>query len=510
MKPGISRRDLLKLAALAPLAYLAGPMIFEKPRYRAQAGAPNLLVLVFDALSASHMSLYGYRRETTPNIARFAASANVYHAHYAGGNFTTPGTATLLTGTYPWSHRAFHLQGLVEKDRLDRNIFAQLANLGYYQTAYSHNLLVMSLLHQFRRDLDNFVPTRDLCLIDDEFADRLFFPDYTNAFLSEWQFLRGNDNNSSSLFFSHLHRALRFTSKRRVTEALGSQFPRGIPELHNLFFILEDAFDWLIDLARDLASPFFSYIHVLPPHEPYHTRVDFVDIFRDGWQPATGDAHPLSKKTSPTTLAWQRRLYDEYLAYADAEFGRLMAGLEAAGRLKDTYIVLTADHGESFSRGVLGHVTPLLHDPLVHIPLLVHVPGQAIRRDFYTPTSAADILPTLVTLAGGNVPDWTEGRLLPGFGGVDDENRSVFSMEAKSNPKAAPLTEATLSLVRGSYKMTHYAGYPGIDPPFELYDLKADPEEMSDLYSPSNDLAANMQQEILAKLKDVNLPFERQ
>ncbi len=68
-----------------------------------------MVVIVFDAFSAYNISLYGYQRETTPNIARWAERAVVYHNHNAGGNFTIPGTASLLTGTYPWTHRAFGL-----------------------------------------------------------------------------------------------------------------------------------------------------------------------------------------------------------------------------------------------------------------------------------------------------------------------------------------------------------------------------------------------------------------
>ena len=65
----------------------------------------NIIIIVFDAFSAYHISLYGYQRETAPNISRLAERAIVYHNHYAGGNYTTPGTASLLTGAQPWPSR---------------------------------------------------------------------------------------------------------------------------------------------------------------------------------------------------------------------------------------------------------------------------------------------------------------------------------------------------------------------------------------------------------------------
>jgi len=64
---------------------------------------PNVLVIVFDTLSAAHTSVDGYPRRTTPHLERFAERATVYHRHHSAGNFANPGTASLLTGAYPWS-----------------------------------------------------------------------------------------------------------------------------------------------------------------------------------------------------------------------------------------------------------------------------------------------------------------------------------------------------------------------------------------------------------------------
>src|SRR5512138_2836632 len=106
----ITRRDTLKLlGAMAATALLrdAHPLVDSLTAGEPQQ--PNVIILLIDTLSARHMSLYGYQRRTTPNFERFASRASVYHSHYSGGNFTTPGTATLLTGLYPWGHRAINL-----------------------------------------------------------------------------------------------------------------------------------------------------------------------------------------------------------------------------------------------------------------------------------------------------------------------------------------------------------------------------------------------------------------
>ena len=109
MNPQISRREFLKLlgttaltlaAASRPLAGGKGDEVDFK------SSGPNVLILLFDSLTAEHMSLYGYQRRTTPNITEFAKQAMVYHNHYSSGNFTSPTTASILTGVYPWTHRA--------------------------------------------------------------------------------------------------------------------------------------------------------------------------------------------------------------------------------------------------------------------------------------------------------------------------------------------------------------------------------------------------------------------
>jgi glucan phosphoethanolaminetransferase (alkaline phosphatase superfamily) len=98
----VDRREFLKLAGLSPFSLGLMNFVKPEPENKRESGA-NFIIIVFDALSALNMSLFGYPRDTTPNLKRLAQRATVYHNHFASGNFTTPGTASLLTGTYPWS-----------------------------------------------------------------------------------------------------------------------------------------------------------------------------------------------------------------------------------------------------------------------------------------------------------------------------------------------------------------------------------------------------------------------
>jgi arylsulfatase A-like enzyme len=500
MRSPISRRDFLKLSSLLPLLALRFPQWkIEAPAAAQSSGNQNILIFVFDALSARDISVYGYPRNTTPNLARFAERATVYHAHHASANFTTSATASLLTGVYPWTHRAIHLNGTALDSFRDRNLFANYPDAGF-SYAFTHNLLAEILLQQFRAHIDLFKRARELALDDPEYSDRLFSKDFNVSFWSEQLVLRGGETKPSSLFGGLLYRWLRLAKKREMAEKYGRQFPRGIPNLDDVYFILEDAINWLINELPAARKPFLGYFHVLPPHEPYYPRKDFIGKFQDEFEPAAKPASVFTEGHPDEALNKSRMEYDENIAYADAEFGRLYDTLLQKGILDQATVIVTADHGELFERGIRGHVTPTLYEPLIHVPLLISVPGQTQRQDVRSLTSCVDLLPTLAKLTGQPAPAWGEGQVLPGF--RDDpvqDDRSVFAVEAKSSPKQGPLNKATVAVIKGDYKLIDYRGYPQKPGP-ELYHLSDDPEELHNLAGAQPEMVADLQREINAKL----------
>ena len=164
--------------------------------------------------------------------------------------------------------------------------------------------------------------------------------------------------------------------------------------------------------------------------------------------------------------------------------------------LENTYLIITSDHGQLFERGIHGHLNPTLYEPLIHIPLIIHAPGQKKRKDVWTPTSMIDIMPTLLHLSKQDIPSWCEGQILPGMGGKDDFERAIFAVEAKENPKFAPIETGTLSIIRWPYKLIHYRGYPGFDDISELYNLENDPEELIDLSQSKPKTTSDLRQEL--------------
>src|SRR5829696_3955756 len=147
---GLTRREFLKLISLAPLGIYSRPL--SKLAAAANAGAPNIIILVFDAWSQHHISLYGYPRHNMPNLEKFAENATVYHNHYSTGSYTVPGTASILTGLHPWSHRALQLGGGVAPAHAGHTIFSALLST-HSTLAYTQNKFADLILHQAEADL---------------------------------------------------------------------------------------------------------------------------------------------------------------------------------------------------------------------------------------------------------------------------------------------------------------------------------------------------------------------
>jgi arylsulfatase A-like enzyme len=270
--------------------------------------------------------------------------------------------------------------------------------------------------------------------------------------------------------------------------------------------------DGAIDTLHGWSDPTLAYFHFFPPHDPYRPTKKFFQHFRKGWQPEPKPVHPLARISAGYLVSkgdarFAQNFYDEYLMSWDAEVERIFSFLNESGLLDSSYVIVTADHGELHERGVSGHMSALLYDSVMHIPLIISRPGQKERVDIHATTSSVDIVPTLAALSGNPIPDWAEGVLLPGLGGIEDPDRTAFTVDAKRNGSFAPLTKYSMSLTKGNYRLTRYA-YPEYAG-YEFYDLAGDPAELQDLYPSSPALALQMQAELEQKLDEVNRPFLR-
>lgn len=509
MTVNISRKEFLQASGMASAGSLL-PRWISFPDQTADADAPNFIIIVFDALSALDLATYDYPRSTAPNLARFAESATVYHNHFAGGNFTTPGTASLLTGDYPFNHRAYRLNIKTIPRYTDQNIFSQFPD--YTRIAYSHNVLANTLLQQFGPGIDELKRREELFINSDYIVTRLFANDNDIAQVSWIRIIKEDeDRYTNSLFFAGVNKEI----NQRLLRPHEARFPRGVPEIGTgEHFLLESATDWIGGQLPQVPQPFLGYFHLMPPHHPYNAPVDFIDTFlKDGYAPAAKPGTIFSNAGNQMQLNEYRRFYDEFILYADQAFGQLYRQLEQTGMLDNTWLIFTSDHGEMFERGIWKHTTQTLYQPIVRIPLFIQAPGQGSRNDVYSPTSAVDILPTLLHLGGKPPAPWGQGTVLPPYREAEiEDDRSIYTLEAKNNKKTEPLTTASTMLLKWPYKLVQFRGYKelaGGPPAYEMYNLEDDPEELEDIFSSSDSKTKEMVEEINHTLSEADKPYTR-
>jgi arylsulfatase A-like enzyme len=427
---------------------------------------PNIILLTIDALSAPHMSLYGYARPTTPALAQFARGAMVFDRGYANGNFTTPGVATILTGTLPWTHRAMTLPVWPLAYTRRTSLPAVLERAGY-RTGYVSTNAIAGAAKQ--------------------------------GFAQYFQFARADRIAHVTLCADALSRYLPYVcaasqlSPLEEMDDIAADFRGPSDNLeHDPRLALEPALQWLTTVNR--SKPIFLWVHLFPPHSPYAVPKPWLGRFDPSENDRTAaSTQPnwawIQSQLTPAQVQTLEARYDEATAYVDAYVGPfLQRALATLG--PNTAVIITADHGESFAHGYGAHTGPGLYDEIIHIPLILKLPDETAGRRCNRPAEQADIAPTLAALAGIPAPaDW-EGRSLVNAcnattGDGSAPHRAIFSMNFEQNPRFAPLKTGSVAVIQGRWKLIHYMGvlhYPYMPVLHdELYDLAADPLERTNL-----------------------------
>ena len=244
----------------------------------------------------------------------------------------------------------------------------------------------------------------------------------------------------------------------------------------------------MLETARRKEKPFFLFVHYFDPHFLYnhHPAFDRTTGYDGDLTPGMPIAELREKSASMDAedIDYLVGLYREEIAFTDHHIGRLLAGLKRMKLRKRTLVILTADHGEAFmEHGWIGH-TIHLFDELLHVPLIVSLPGVIAPHRVDTPVSLLDVAPTVAEFTlprGASAVIDHEGRslapLLFGKEGFDGRRplfaEVSFEEPEKENP-GAPRKRAFLTAVRaGPYKLIHELE----GDVFTLYDLNADPLE---------------------------------
>jgi len=210
--------------------------------------------------------------------------------------------------------------------------------------------------------------------------------------------------------------------------------------------VVDRALAWL---EQDTTQPFFAWVHLYDPHAPYTPPEPYRSQF-----PATAQG-----------------AYDGEVAATDAQIGRLIASLEASGRLASTIVVVVGDHGEMLGEHGEQQHGFFVYDAAVRIPLIVagpEVPAREVRDQ----VRIVDVMPTILELVGAEIPDAVQGASLLPFG--RGEALDLLAFSETWYPRYHYGWSELTAIRDGRYKFI-------AAPRRELYDIQADPGELKDL-----------------------------
>lgn len=420
---------------------------------------PNIILITFDALSAEDMSLYGYRRKTTPHIDEFSKKAYVFENMFANSNWTSPTIASIIRGKYPSTHRMFQYYPSILKQREDQNLAHLLRLMGYETVMITGN--ATNANPKFNGTSDDFTHIIE--------SGGTFYGVSAKIF----NFLLGIRINAALYYGSVMGPYKNLCNK--LLRILFSQVRKDSDVVEDTTFA--DARSYLERAQR----PYFLWVHSLQPHDPYLPPEPFRYTFLknrvvDNLEDIT--RYPIHRQFDfkvQNIINMLRCRYDENILYIDHKFGMFIKYIENSGIADNSVIIVSADHGESFTKGYFGHNGRYLYRPLIHIPLIIYLPLQQTGGRIYCNAEQVDIAPTILDLIGVEIPGWMEGESLrSALSGASSVDRPKFSMQLTE-----PGADYTFGIIRGRYKFIYYSR----NQKRELFDRENDPGELNNITS---------------------------
>jgi arylsulfatase A-like enzyme len=422
----------------------------------ARPGAPNVLLIVLDTVRADRLSLYGYERDTTPRLAELSRRGVVFGQARATAPWTLPSHASLFTGRWP---RELRVDSNHPLDATHPTLAEFLARHGYATSGFVGNTYFCNSWYGLARGFAHY----------EDYYEQ-------NVLVSPGE-------------------ALRCTALGRwLIRLVGTAYnvrPGTANSPKDAERVNRDFLRWL-DARR--GRPFFTFLNYIDAHDPYLTPSGFDRHFGlKPESPADVDlirnlSHRRKETLTQREVTLIRDAYDDCLASLDEQLGHLFDALEQKCVLRDTLVVVTADHGEQLGeRRFFGHGMSLYgHE--IRVPLLILGPeGVPAGRSIAEPVSLRDVAATIVERLGLAGASPLPGRSLARFWGPTPPQgpegpilSEVHIWEKSKQPPRADVPPALLgplaSLVR--------EGKVYIRDAFnreELYDLVSDPDEVRNL-----------------------------
>lgn len=345
------------------------------------AKPPTILFLSIDTLAAQNMSLYGYGRETTPNMSRFAEDAVLFERARSNAPWTVPSYVSQLSGQFSEANRRPLPEGYIpeayELFEIPRNrwtIAEMLRGAGYRTVGLPDNLW-LTLVAGIDQGFEVF---------DIEAAERAHGLDFD-----------GGMYNVFPKIVQHLSES---KDAERPTFIFAQVF-----DVHGPYFP-NDEFSGRFSAGLKADNEL-----LVTQHDPIMFGTLPAFAFREDWS----ETEDVPETFDPDIV--QAR-YDEKIAELDHAFGKLIDEIDSLG-IEDLIIVVAADHGESMQDHQFYFRHGLVYEDTVHVPLIVRLPDNELGGSRVTePVQLVDLYPTLCEFAGldSNRP-YLHGRSLAGY-----------------------------------------------------------------------------------------------
>ncbi|MEQ8763962.1 MAG: sulfatase [Planctomycetota bacterium] len=410
---------------------------------------PNVLLITIDTLRADRLGCYGFDRPTSPVLDGLAARGTLFETARVPIARTTQSLASLMTGLYPPLHGVRDLWGPNGVLPADRTTLAEVFGRQGYRTGgawavpfFDENAQGLAQgLGEFQRSWTDDVEAKVV----------------TDAGL---EFLGAKDGRPFFLWLHYRDPHMPYGPPPAENIAFGGEGYRGPFEKAFYYYPIPDR---TVSLAA------------LPPDRKERK----AKIVYGG-----GDLTPQDHRRA-------RDLYAGEVAATDAEIGRLLEQLESGGLSKDTLIIVTADHGESFGEhGYYYDHGEFTYDTCLRVPLLIAGPGVQEQR-LAEPVRTVDVFSTVLEAAGAKEAEAVSGESLWGAltGRRSLVGRPLFAetgqllLSDRHDRRPVPgIAGRGVALVTDRWKIVHTPGLE-IDGGYELYDLESDPSEQQSLAS---------------------------
>ena len=459
-----------------------------------KAKRPNILWICTDQQRYDTIGMLGYDHVDTPHIDRLAAEGVAFTHAFCQSPICTPSRGSFLTGMYP---SAVHVNGngndfFPEHPPLVTRLLAE--------AGYDCGLIgKLHLASAYQR-------------IEPRINDGYRYWQYSHAPRDNWP--QGHDYADWVREKGHSLKEL-------------ARDPSGVPaELHQTTWCAEKTIEFL---SEERQGPWLASVNVYDPHPPFNPPEAYRNLFdpaqmpnplfRDSdleqqeklaavdfqsqgrhpdeldisspvipmaWKPSEGQPKMDGKQiggeiTTRRDAQTLRAAYCAMIKLIDDQVGRILKALEESGQRDDTVIIFTSDHGEMLGDHGLIQKGCRFYEGLVRVPLIFSYPGR-FREGWVSDAlvEVTDKVPTLLELAGLEVPERIQGRsLLPLLTGRTemDEHREAVRCEYYDALDMPDGTFATMYRDR-RHKLVVYHGH-GLG---ELYDLMNDPGEFENLW----------------------------